>query len=209
MIYKPILNTNINDPNNFQNAGQVPYLLKLEKIQRRFSTRFTSLNNLQIQFGSGNVLDNDEEITPNPNNVGLGLPFKKDKLTAAYSPSNFLYTKTYGISPSNTTLTVRYLVGGGVTSNVNANVLTNLNTSNIRFNNTNLDPTTSNYIFSSLASTNPTAASGGKGGDTIEEIRQNTLSLIASQNRSVTADDYLIRALSMPSQYGSISKAIY
>jgi hypothetical protein len=207
MIYKPILNTNINDPNNFQNAGQVPYLLKLEKIQRRFSTRFTSLNNLQIQFGSGNVLDNDEEITPNPNNVGLGLPFKKDKLTAAYSPSNFLYTKTYGISPSNTTLTVRYLVGGGVTSNVNANVLTNLNTSNIRFNNTNLDPTTSNYIFSSLASTNPTAASGGKGGDTIEEIRQNTLSLIASQNRSVTADDYLIRALSMPSQYGSISKA--
>jgi hypothetical protein len=31
--------------------------------------------------------------------------------------------------------------------------------------------------------------------------------LVASQKRSVTADDYLIRALSMPSDYGTVSKA--
>jgi hypothetical protein len=207
MIYKPLLNTNPNDPNNFQNSGQVPYLLRLEKIQRRFSTRFTSLNTLQIQFGAGTSDDNDEEIIPNSNNIGLGLPFKKDKLTAAYSPTNFLYTKTYGISPSNTTLSIRYLTGGGVNSNVDANALVNLNTSNVKFNNINLNSTTANYIFTSISSTNPIPASGGKGGDTLEEIRQNTLSLIASQKRSVTADDYLVRALSMPSQYGSISKA--
>ncbi len=206
MVYKPISNTNINDPNNVVN-NLVPYILKLEKVQRRFATRFTSLNNLQIQFGSGTTADSDEEITPNPNNVGLGLPFIKDKLTTAYSPANFLYTNTYGISPSNTTLTVRYLTGGGVTSNVAANTLTNLNKANSQFNNINLNPTTANYIFNSLASTNPNAASGGKGGDTIEEIRQNTLALVASQQRSVTADDYLIRALSMPSEYGSLTKA--
>ena len=206
MVYKPISNTNINDPNNTVN-NIVPYILKLEKVQRRFATRFTSLNNLQIQFGSGTTNDNDEEITPNPNNIGLGLPFIKDKLTTAYSPSNFLYTNTYGIAPSNTTLTVRYLVGGGVNSNVQANTLTVLNPNNSRFNNINLNSTTANYIFNSLASTNPNAASGGKGGDTIEEIRQNTLALVASQQRSVTADDYLIRALSMPAEYGSITKA--
>jgi hypothetical protein len=206
MIYKPISNTNINDPNNVVN-NLVPYILKLEKVQRRFATRFTSLNNLQIQFGSGTTADSDEVITPNPNNVGLGLPFIKDKLTTAYSPANFLYTDTYGISPSNTTLTIRYLTGGGVSSNVAANTLTNLNTSNSKFNNINLNSTTANYIFNSLASTNPSAASGGKGGDTTEEIRQNTLALVASQQRSVTADDYLIRALSMPSEYGSLTKA--
>ena len=206
MVYKPVSNTNINDPNNVVN-NLVPYILKLEKVQRRFATRFTSLNNLQIQFGSGTTADSDEEITPNPNNVGLGLPFIKDKLTTAYSPANFLYTNTYGISPSNTTLTVRYLTGGGVTSNVAANTLTNLNKANSQFNNINLNPTIANYIFNSLASTNPNAASGGKGGDTIEEIRQNTLALVASQQRSVTADDYLIRALSMPSEYGSLTKA--
>ena len=207
MVFKPISNTNVNDPNNVALSGQVPYLLKLEKVQRRFSTRFTSLSNLQIQFGSGNPADTDEEITPNSNNVGLGLPFEKDKLTTAYSPSNFLYTNTYGIAPANTTLTVRYLTGGGVSANVSANTLNNIDSTFVRFNDFNLNSSIANNILSSLQVTNPVAASGGKGGDTLEEIRQNTLALIASQKRSVTADDYLIRALSMPSQYGSIAKA--
>lgn len=207
MIYKKIKNTNTNDPNNVLDSGEVPYLLRLEKIQRRFSTRFISNSTLQIQFGSGTTSDNDEEIIPNPNNVGLGLPFEQSKLTSAYSPTNFLYTNTYGIAPSNTTLTVRYLTGGGVASNVDANTLTNIDTSNINFNLNNLNSTTANYIFGSISSNNPDAASGGRAGDTLEEIRQNTLALIASQNRSVTSDDYLVRALSMPSEYGAISKA--
>ena len=204
MVLDTIQNTNIYNPNKMDNT---PYLLRLKKIQRRFATRFTSLSNLQIQFGAGSPLDNDEEITPNANNVGLGLPFIQDKLTTAYSPVNFLLTGTYGISPSNTTLTIRYLTGGGVGSNIPSNTLTGLTTTNAKFNNTNLNPTTANYVFASLATNNPEAASGGRGGDTLEEIRQNTLALVASQQRSVTADDYLIRALSMPSDYGAVTKA--
>jgi hypothetical protein len=204
MVFDSVKNTNINDPNKIDDT---PFLLKLKKVARRFATRFTSLSNLQIQFGAGSPSDTTEEITPNPNNVGIGLPFKKDKLTTAFSPLNFLYTGTYGISPANTTLTVRYLTGGGVNSNITANSLTNLNTGNTKFNNFNLNSTTSNYIFASLSTTNPIAATGGRGGDTLEEIRQNTLALVASQKRSVTADDYLVRALSMPSKYGAVSKA--
>ena len=207
MVFQSKNNTNINDPNAVANNGTTPSILELKKVQRRFATRFTSLSNLQIQFGSGTSTDNDEEIIPNPDNVGIGLPFKKDKLTSAYSPSNFLHTGTYGVSPSSTTLTVRYLTGGGVTSNASQNTLTNLDTSLISFNNINLNSTTANYIFQSLSTSNPLAASGGKDGDTLEEIRQNSLSLIASQQRSVTADDYLIRALSMPSEYGAVAKA--
>ena len=207
MIYKKIKNTNVNDPNNVLDSGEVPYLLSLEKVQRRFSTRFTSAGTLQIQFGSGTAIDNDEDIIPNPNNVGLGLLTQQSKLTSAYSPTNFLYTDTYGIAPSNTTLTVRYLTGGGVTSNVDANTLTSINTTSVNFNQINLNATTANYIFRSLSSNNPEAASGGRAGDTVEEIRQNTLALVSSQKRSVTADDYLVRALSMPSEYGAISKA--
>ena len=207
MVYKKISNTNPNDPNNIQDSGEVPYLLNLKKVQKRFSTRFTSLDNLQIQFGSGTTNDNDEEIIPNPNNVGIGLLSNQDKLTSAYSPTNFLYTDTYGISPSNTTLFVRYLTGGGVESNVAANSLTLLTTEDITFNNINLNSTIAEYIFSSITSANFEAASGGKGGDTIDEIRQNTLASIASQQRAVTAEDYLVRALSMPPEYGAISKA--
>jgi len=203
MVLDSIKNTNINNPNK---TDDVPYLLRLKKAARRFATRFTSLTNLQLQFGSGTPDTIDEEITPNPNNVGIGLPFIKDKLTTAYSPLNFLYTNTYGISPSNTTLTVRYLIGGGVNSNVFAQELSILSKTNAKFQNLNINPTTANYIFDSLTGINEQAATGGKGGDTLEEIRQNTLALIASQKRSVTADDYLIRALSMPSDYGSISK---
>jgi hypothetical protein len=204
MVLDTIKNTNLNDPNV---NGDTPYLLRLRKVARRFATRFTSLTNLQLQFGAGNPDTVTEEITPNADNVGIGLPFEQDKLTAAYSPVNFLYTGTYGIAPSNTTLTVRYLTGGGVNSNTAANLVNSLSTINSKFNQTNLNVTTANYIFGSLSANNPEAATGGRGGDTLEEIRQNTLALVASQKRSVTADDYLIRALSMPSDYGAISKA--
>lgn len=204
MVFDTIKNSNVYDPNV---NGDTPYLLRLKKVARRFATRFTSLSNLQIQFGAGSPTTVTEEITPNADNVGIGLPFEQDKLTTAYSPTNFLFTGTYGISPSNTTLTVRYLTGGGVGSNIAANTLTTLNKDNVKFNNVNLNSTTANYVFNSLAANNLQAASGGRGGDTLEEIRQNTLALVASQKRSVTADDYLVRALSMPSDYGTVSKA--
>ena len=206
MVFDSIKNTNTNDPNNVADAGEVPYLLQLKKVQRRYATRLTSETNLQIQFGAGNPNDTDELITPNPNNVGIGLPFEQDKLTTAFSPTNFLFTKTYGIAPTNTTLTVRYLTGGGVGANVSSEDLTNLNTTNTKFNNSNLNSTTANYIFGTLTSTNPNAADGGAAGDTIQEIRQNTLMQIAAQQRTVTLDDYMVRALSMPSDFGTVSK---
>jgi len=208
MVYDNIKNTNVNDPNNVADVGDVPYLLQLKKVQRRFATRLTSESNLQIQFGSGNPNDVDETVTPNPNNVGIGLPFEKDKLTTAYSPTNFLFSDTYGISPSSTTLTVRYLTGGGVNSNLGSDTITQItNTSNITFQQPNLNASTANYVFGSLSVTNPEAATGGKAGDTPEEIRQNTISTIATQQRSVTLDDYIVRALSMPSEYGTVAKA--
>ncbi len=204
-VLDTIKNTNLNDPNR---GDGVPYLLKLKKCPRRFTTRFTSLSNLQIQFGVGSPDATTEEIIPNPNNVGIGLPFKKDKLTAAYSPTNFLYTQTYGLAPSNTTLTIRYLTGGGVNSNVNANTINSISNTNIIFsNNNNLNPTTANYVFGSISITNPEPATGGKGGDTLQEIRQNTISSTHAQKRTVTSDDYLVRALSMPSDYGAVTKA--
>jgi hypothetical protein len=204
MVLDSIKNTNVNDPNL---SGDVPYLLRLKKVARRFAVRALNNTSIQIQFGAGSPSDVDEEITPNANNVGLGLPFEQDKLTTAYSPVNFLYTGTYGISPSNTTLTVRYLTGGGVSSNVAANTLTQVSLDGVKFGQTNLNTTTANYIYNSISSNNPQSADGGKSGDTIEEVRQNTLALVASQQRSVTADDYLIRALSMPSDYGAVTKA--
>ncbi len=207
-IFDSIKNTNINNP-NLSDDNDTPYLLQLKKEPRRFVTRFLNDTTLQIQFGAGTTTqNNDEEIIPNTDNVGLGLPYKQSKLTTAFSPSNFLYTDTYGIAPSNTTLTVRYLTGGGVTANVDGgtiSTITNANT-NVKFINTSLDPVQAQYVFNSLSVLNITAATGGQDGDTNEELRLKSLSSFTTQLRSVTQDDYLIRALSMPSDYGAVSK---
>tara|TARA_R110001592_G_scaffold666_2_gene3608 strand:+ start:319 stop:2214 length:1896 start_codon:yes stop_codon:yes gene_type:complete len=208
LVFDGIKNTNVNDPNNYQDSDNTPYLLQTKQVQRRFNSRFLSNNQLQIQFGSGNPADTDENIIPNPMNVGLGLPFERDKLTTAYSPTNFIFTNTYGIAPSNTTLTMRYIKGGGVSSNASANTITQLSTNLTKFLKQSLTSNTAQYIFDSLQVNNPKAASGGMDGDTANEIRQNTISNFSSQLRNVTADDYLVRALSMPPKYGIISKAL-
>jgi hypothetical protein len=205
-VFDSIKNTNVNDPNLSQYQGDTPYLLQLKGVQRRFTTRFLNSTILQLQFGAGTSNDTDEEILPNPDNVGLGLPFEKDKLTTAFSPSNFVFTKTYGIAPSNTTLTVRYLTGGGVGANVPANTVTTIS-STVTFLNNNLNASTANTVFNSLIANNPAAADGGGDGDTTDEIRQNASANFATQLRNVTQDDYLVRALSLPAKYGVISKA--
>jgi len=206
MVYDSIKNTNPNDPNTYTDID-APYLLKTKQVARRFATRFTNSTTLQIQFGAGTSTTTTEEVTPNADNVGLGLPFEKNKLTAAYSPQNFIFNNTYGIAPSNTTLTVRYLTGGGASANVSAGDLTTLSNSTVTFQTTDLTSNVADDTFNSLQVNNPRAASGGSDGDTNEEIRQNTISNFSTQMRSVTQDDYLVRSLSMPSKYGVVSKA--
>ena len=205
-IYESLQNVNTNDPNFSSDQSQVPYLLQLKTVPRRFVTRFKDSNTLQIQFGAGTVLDFDEQVTPNPDNVGIGLPFEQDKLNVAYSPNNFMFTDSYGIAPSDTTLTVKYLTGGGVSSNVQVGVLNTLSSGNLNFLQSTLNAVTAQNIFNSFAVDNLVAASGGGDGDSIEELRQNSIAQFSSQLRTVTQDDYLVRALSLPSQYGQIAK---
>jgi hypothetical protein len=205
-IFETLTNANPNDPNYLQNPD-VANLLRLKSVQNRFATRFLDKSTLQIQFGSGNPSDTTEEIIPNPDNVGLGLPDNQSKLTTAYAPTNFIFTNTYGISPSNTTLVVRYLVGGGVESNAQANSLQTINTNNVTFINSSLaNSNLAQQIFNTLLATNPNAASGGSDGDDINELRQNSLGSFQGQLRSVTFDDYVVRSLSLPSEYGTVAK---
>jgi hypothetical protein len=193
-IFKEEANTN-------SDKGQVPYLLTLQKIPRRFVTRFNSAGKLQIQFGSGTNSQDDSVITPDPTNVGLGANTGVSKIDVAYDPSNFMFTGTYGLAPSNTTLTVTYLVGGGVEANVPANTVTNVTAPGTV---TGIDTSKSNTV----AYTNPQAATGGKDGDSVEEIRQNSLRSFNEQLRAVTKEDYSVRALSMPPRFGSIAKVL-
>lgn len=205
-IFEPIVNIAQNNPSLSQYNETVPFLLKLEKVPRRFVTRFKANNQLQMQFGPGVSSGADEEIIPNSDNIGLGLPYGINKMTTAFDPSNFLYTQTYGVSPSNITLTVNYLKGGGAASNAPVGTLTQNSGVITTFNGNNIDTTLSNTVLTSLAFNNEEAANGGGDGDTNEQIRQNALSSYPTQLRTVTKEDYIIRALSMPSKFGIVSK---
>ena len=210
MVFTDYPNTENNDPDLYQFKSTVPYVLTTLKTPKRFVKKVNGDSTTTIQFGSGDPSASDETLIPTLKNVGLGLPNSISKLEESFDATNFLKTKTYGTSPSNTTITVKYLVGGGVESNVKKGVLTNI--SGIEFEeDTQLFTPTQLSIYNSaktsIAVDNEIPASGGRDGETIEEIRQNALANFGSQNRAVTAKDYQVRTLSMPVKYGSIAKA--
>ena len=205
-IFEEITNNAANDPDLFHYNAQTPYLLKLLKSTKRFITRINPNDIIEIQFGAGISDKADEQIIPNPDNIGLGIKDGRSTLDLAYDPSNFLHTKTYGEAPSNTTLTVSYLSGGGIDANVNSNTITETGILNVN-NKTGINASMLSFIKSSIASTNLEAARGGGSGDTAEELKMNISANFAAQNRTVTKEDYIIRTLSLSPKLGRVAKA--
>ena len=209
MVYVDYATSEQTDKDLLQFKDSVPNILKVIKTSRRFTTRINEDNSTTIVFGGGNQT-NDETLIPNFKNVGLGLNNSIDRLGASFDPSNFLKTKSYGQAPSNTTLTVSYLVGGGVASNVKSGTITRIDS--IEFDEdtsffTTAEQSAYREVQNSVACDNEEPATGGKGADTIEEIRENALANFGSQNRAVTRKDYQVRALSLPPKFGGIAKA--
>ncbi len=209
MVYIDYPNTEQFDKDLSQFKDSVPSVLKLFKTSRRFVKQINANNTTSLVFGGGVVTD-DETLIPNFKNVGLGLNSSIDRLGASFDPSNFLKNKTYGQSPSNTDITVSYLVGGGVESNVGVGTLTRIQSVAYDEDLSTFDTDdlrTYRIAKNSLAVDNEKTSSGGRGAETIEEIRENALANFGSQNRAVTRKDYQVRALSMPPKYGGIAKA--
>ena len=199
-----ILNKNSNPASG---SDGISYLASLLNVPRRFTSRVLSDNSLQLEFGSGVSNYNDEYILPTPNNIKSGSISGVSDLYKNYNEASVLFTKEYGLAPSNTTLTVQYLVGGGVESNVPANDLTTIDRTNIIFKGAAPSSSMQTFIKESVISRNPYPSLGGRDGDEVEEIRNNALYAYSSQLRAVTKNDYILRTLSLPSDYGSIAKA--
>jgi len=207
-VFEQIENNQDNTLDFSQHAGETPYLLQLNRVPKRFITKFEDESNLTIQFGAGISSNADEEIIPNPDNVGAALYTANASLDQGIDPSNFLYTKTYGVAPSNTTLTVEYFVGNGIKDNVPAKDLINITGRVFENDNTlNLNQDTLRFSENSLAVTNPTPAVGGRSKETDDEIRNNAMAYFAAQNRTVSREDYIMRCYALPPQFGSVAKA--
>jgi len=192
----------VENPNS--GSDGVPYLVTLKRVPRRFVSRFLTNDTLQLEFGAGVSNSSDNNIIPNPDNIQLGLVPGISNLYNNFNQASVFFTQEYGLAPSNN-IVVRYLVGGGVTSNVPSNTITTIDNT-ISYFPSGVTGALANTILASLASNNPGVASGGRNGDQVEEIRNNAFYAYQSQLRAVTREDYMVRALSLPSSYGSISK---
>lgn len=186
--------------NEQADKGIVPYILEVESAPKRFVTRVKANNVLEIQFGAGIVGAEDEDFIPSPSDIESNRINNESSLFNTYNPSNFLSTRTYGLAPSNTTLTIKYLKGGGVQSNVASNTITQLQTQPLPS-----DPTKTEYL-ETIEVLNELPAQGGGGPEPIEELRQNIKKTYAEQGRAVTPQDYAIRILSLPARYGKVAK---
>ena len=207
MVYIDYPNSEQTDKDLVQFKDSVPNLLKLIKTSRRFVKQINPNDSTTIVFGGG-VGSNDETLIPNFKNVGLGLNSSINNLGSSFDPANFLKTNTYGQAPTGNML-VSYLIGGGVQSNVSVGTITKIESITFDEDVTSFgaDLTLYDKVKRSVAIDNETTATGGRGPETIEEIRENALANFGSQNRAVTRKDYQVRTLSLPAKYGGVAKA--
>ena len=206
-VFEDEENTNLNDPSLSQYKNDAPYLLKLIKTARRFTTRVRDDNKTELRFGSG-VSDNaDEEIIPNPDNVGSALGFGVSRLDDSFDPSNFLKTQTFALAPSNTTLTVTYRFGGAVEHNVPVGTINRLRNITLSNSTTGLVSATQSTTNESLRVVNLERATGGSSTEELQDIKLNASAHFNAQNRAVTRQDYITRVYSLPQKYGNVAKA--
>jgi hypothetical protein len=105
------------------------------------------------------------------------------------------------VVPPNSTIFVRYRIGGGNLSNVGSNVLTDVSNVDAQMIGTN--PNTKQQVIASLRVTNPIPAIGGNALPTVNELRKYIAANYAAQNRCVTIEDYISRCYQMPGKFGS------
>ena len=206
-VFDEVENNSNNDSELAQYSDDAPYLLKLKRVSRRFTTYRRPDGKTELRFGAG-VSDNaDEDIIPNPDNVGSNLPDSPSKIYETFDPSNFLKTKTYGLAPSNTTLSISYQYGGGIQDNVGVDEINKIAGITLEIDSTNLSQSTLDTVKQSVRISNPEASSGGLGAESVDELRENIKAFFQAQGRAVTKEDYIIRTYALPDKYGNIAKA--
>ena len=168
------------------NAGIRPG--KWITVTKKFIREYTDLGFTKITFGGGSQDVSslcDFDVNPSlVNQIG-----------------DFINNMALGETPTaNTTMFIKYRVGGGGDTNLGPNVLTNIGLLNMTVNGPN--QTINNSVRASLVVNNPLPALGGKDAPSVEEIRNMVKYNFSAQNRAVTIKDYQSRISLMPGEFG-------
>jgi len=199
--------------NTDSSSGEASNVLQYRKIPFRYTTSVGSNGTTSIIFGSGTTDLEDSEMIPNPEDYVLppslrGAP--SGFAPAVVDSSNFLKTKGLGFAPRDVNIDVKYRFGGGTDTNVGPRTLKTFVSRIISFNSPNfltISAAAANTVLGSLLVENVEQATGGADAENRTSIKQNALQFFNSQNRAVTLQDYQVRVLSMPPEFGSVFRS--
>jgi hypothetical protein len=156
---------------------------------KRFIREFTDLGFTKIIFGGGSQ------------DVSSLCDFNVEPILVNQI-GNFINNMSLGQThTANSTMFVKYRVGGGADTNIGPNTINGLGILDITINGSRADINQS--VKNSLKVINLLPAIGGKESPTNEEIRYMVKYNFASQNRAVTIKDYQNRVSQMPGEFGT------
>jgi len=159
----------------------------------RFITEYTPEGFLKMTFGGGNTSAEDQLREFARSGIET-LPMQ-----------NYLNNFSLGSTlKANTTIFVQYRIGGGLATNIGVNTINQIGTVSFFVNGP--SESTNTAVVNSLRCTNVTAAIGGAGLPTLEEIRNFVSFNFSAQNRAVTINDYEALIRKMPGQFGAPAK---
>jgi len=191
--------------NRSSDKDAVPDNMYIVPAPYRYTTR-TTLNTAltTLIFGSGRADTLDDDILPDPSEIALPLYGDRKTFTkVALDPNALLQTKSLGVSPVNTTLTILYRSGGGLTHNVSANSIRTITSLVTKFGSS-VPSTKIAQIRSSIEVKNESSATGGENIPSLNEFRNIALNFKNSQSRIVTRPDLIARVYSMPPNFGRV-----
>ena len=197
MVFKEMSNKNYKNDN-------VPSILKPYLVSRKFVVERDRFNTY-LQFGSGDTAAG--QVVADPQAVAMEIFGKSYVTDTTFDPTRLSKTESFGISPYNTTLTVVYRAVNPNDSNLGANALTSVASSDMEFpDRTTLVSATANTVIASLEVNNEMPIVGNVTTPTSDEVKRRVYDTFPTQNRAVTQADYENVAYRMPAKFGSIKR---
>jgi len=131
----------------------------------------------------------------------------KDYITDQhFDPSNLRSTDKLGVGPANTTLKISYLTNTAQTVSAPTNTINNVTNPIIGIPSNDISATVLAEIIASIEVTNEEPIIGDTTSPSAEEIKRYAMDAYASQNRAVTAQDYISLVYRIPPSFGSIKR---
>lgn len=166
---------------------------KWVKVNKRFTKEYMSDGSCKLTFGGG---------TPNVSAYAEYLNNLSLTSSGEVSYEMVLNNTSLGEKlPADSTIFIKYRVGGGESSNLGVNVLRGISNINALIQGT--DATVNDSVLSSTKGTNIIPALGGRGLPSVQEVRYAASSNFAAQERCVTVEDYVSRVKQLPGKFGA------